>query len=138
MEAGFAMTRQRRMILDALRSVDTHPSADQIYEMVRKRLPRVSLGTVYRNLELLHKAGLIQKLDGNTCKHYDGDTARHCHFRCEGCDQVIDISTQVRVNESEVAAEIPGFKLDGYRVDFFGLCPVCRTKATHKDGNAAK
>jgi Fur family ferric uptake transcriptional regulator len=57
------MTRQRRVILEELRKVNTHPSADEIYEIVRKRLPRISLGTVYRNLEILSESGDIQKLE---------------------------------------------------------------------------
>ena len=57
------MTRQRQIILEELRKVVTHPSADEVYEMVRKRLPRISLGTIYRNLEILSENGDIQKLE---------------------------------------------------------------------------
>jgi Fur family ferric uptake transcriptional regulator len=67
------MTRQRKVILEELRNVDTHPSADEIYEMVRKRLPHISLGTVYRNLEILSETGAIQKLElGCAQKKFDG------------------------------------------------------------------
>ena len=67
------MTRQRRVILEELRKVKTHPSADEIYEIVRKRLPRISLGTVYRNLEILSESGDIQKLEpGCSLKRFDG------------------------------------------------------------------
>jgi len=58
----FRMTRQRRIILEELRKVDSHPTADEVYEMVRRQLPRISLGTVYRNLEILSREGLIQKV----------------------------------------------------------------------------
>ena len=61
-QLNLRMTRQREVILEELRKVNTHPSADEIYEMVRKRLPRISLGTVYRNLEILSKSGDIKKL----------------------------------------------------------------------------
>ena len=57
------MTRQRMVILDELRKVSSHPTADEVYEMVRKNLPRISLGTVYRNLEILSVMGLISKLE---------------------------------------------------------------------------
>ena len=57
------MTRQRRVILEALRGTTSHPTADEVYEMVRRRLPRISLGTVYRNLEILSGEGLVAKLE---------------------------------------------------------------------------
>jgi Fur family ferric uptake transcriptional regulator len=73
------MTNQRQVILEEIQKVNTHPTADEVYETVRKRLPRISLGTVYRNLEILSACGLIQKIgplsnqmrfDGITKKHY--------------------------------------------------------------------
>ena len=68
------MTRQRRVILEELRKVNNHPSAYEIYEFVRKRLPRISLGTVYRNLEILSESGDIQKLEpGCSLKRFDGN-----------------------------------------------------------------
>jgi Fur family ferric uptake transcriptional regulator len=72
------MTRQRRVILEELRKVDTHPSADEVYEMVRKRLPRISLGTIYRNLEILSETGEIQRLEtGSHLKRFDGRADDH-------------------------------------------------------------
>ena len=62
-QQNFRMTRQRGIILEELRKINTHPSADEIYERVRKHLPRISLGTVYRNLEILSELGEIQKLE---------------------------------------------------------------------------
>ena len=85
------MTRQRRVILEELRKVNTHPSADEIYEIVRKRLPRISLGTVYRNLEILSEYGDIQKLEpGCSLKRFDGNPNEHCHIRCVSCDRIAD------------------------------------------------
>ncbi|MCJ7604005.1 MAG: transcriptional repressor, partial [Desulfobulbaceae bacterium] len=68
------MTKQRQVILEELRKVKTHPTADDMYQMLRKKMPKISLGTVYRNLEILSESGIIQKLDvGGTQKRFDGD-----------------------------------------------------------------
>ena len=71
------MTHQRRIILEELRNTRSHPTADEVYEIVRKRIPKISLGTVYRNLELLSESGVIQKLEiGGTQKRFDGTGRR--------------------------------------------------------------
>ena len=80
-QSNLRMTQQRQVILEELRNVNTHPSADEIYEMVRKRLPRISLGTVYRNLEILCASGEIQKLEaGGSIKRFDGNPRNHYDF----------------------------------------------------------
>lgn len=77
-ENKMRMTRQRKIILEEVRKVNTHPSADEIYEMVRLRLPRISLGTVYRNLEILSELGKIQKLQlSGSLKRFDWNTNKH-------------------------------------------------------------
>lgn len=79
------MTRQRSVILEELRKVTTHPSADGIYEMVRKRLPRISLGTIYRNLEILFENGDIRRLDtGSHLRRFDGRAEDHYHCAATG------------------------------------------------------
>ncbi|PKN21112.1 MAG: transcriptional repressor, partial [Deltaproteobacteria bacterium HGW-Deltaproteobacteria-3] len=76
------ITKQRQIILDELCSVTSHPTADVLYQMVRKRLPKISLGTVYRNLEIMSECGIIQKLDiGGTQKRFDGAPHIHYHVR---------------------------------------------------------
>ena len=121
------MTRQRKVILEELRKVDTHPSADEVYEMVRKRLPRISLGTVYRNLEILSKSGEIQKLEiGCNLKRFDGIAENHYHIRCLHCDRVIDApeGLDIAVNH-DLKKHINGFKILGHRLEFIGLCSQC-------------
>ena len=86
------MTKQRQVILEELRKVKTHPTADDMYQMLRKKMPKISLGTVYRNLEILSESGIIQKLDvGGTQKRFDGDISIHSHVRCVDCGRVGDI-----------------------------------------------
>lgn len=124
------MTRQRKIILEELRKVDTHPSADEVYEMVRKRLPRISLGTVYRNLEILSEQGDIQKLEpGCSLKRFDGNPSEHCHVRCIRCDRIADVpmTTDLEIDLDKVNSA--DFKIIGHRLEFLGLCPRCSGKS---------
>jgi Fur family ferric uptake transcriptional regulator len=121
------MTRQRTVILEELRKVDTHPSADEIYEMVRKRLPRVSLGTIYRNLEILSGSGEIQKLDsGSSLKRYDGRVDGHYHIRCERCGRLADIFFDPGVDLVSRVRDFTDYAVVGHKLEFVGVCPDCR------------
>jgi len=85
------MTRQRRTIMDVLENGKDHPPADEIYKRVRRRLPRISLGTVYRNLDLLAEHGMIRKLEfAGSQRRFDGKTDNHYHVRCTACGRVED------------------------------------------------
>ena len=86
-------SKQREAILNALRSTDTHPTAAQVYAMVKKELPNISLGTVYRNLDALTQSGDILGIsvgDGNT--HFDGDSSHHLHLHCNKCGKISDFA----------------------------------------------
>jgi Fur family ferric uptake transcriptional regulator len=120
------MTRQRQVILEELRKVKTHPSADEVYEMVRKRLPRISLGTVYRNLEILSESGEIKKLEpGSSLKRFDGNPSEHFHIRCIRCNRIADMPMASDF-EIDLADMTPTeYEILGHRLEFFGLCPHC-------------
>ena len=80
------LTTQRQIILEELAKVKTHPTASELYDMVRKRLSRIGLGTVYRNLELMADSGMILKIEvGGTQKRFDATTDDHYHIRCSAC-----------------------------------------------------
>lgn len=133
---GICMTQQRRVILEELRSLTSHPTADDIYQMVRKRVPHISLGTVYRNLEILSDCGLIQTLHtSGTQKRFDGNPENHCHVRCQNCGRVDDTSVEPLVDLADAVAEITGYDIIGYRLEFIGLCASCR-KALNDSGLA--
>jgi Fur family ferric uptake transcriptional regulator len=120
------MTRQRQIILEELRKVDCHPSADEVYEMVRKRLPRISLGTVYRNLEILSDLGEIQKLElGGDLKRFDRKPNKHYHIRCMNCGRVDDapIAPLNQIEDELYGATV--YTIIGHRLEFEGLCPQC-------------
>ena len=86
------MSRQRQVILSELRKLKTHPTADDLYLIIKKIMPNISLGTVYRNLNLLAEQGVILKLENaGTIKRFDGNAIKHYHFRCKKCHEIIDI-----------------------------------------------
>ncbi|MDZ7760313.1 MAG: transcriptional repressor [Desulfovermiculus sp.] len=119
------VTPQRRVILEELRKVDTHPTADELYEMVRKRLPKVSLGTIYRNLDLLSSEGIIQKLQvGNSQMRFDGNPESHMHITCLQCRRVADVFHGP--DTSGVCREVQtDFTVLGCTVLLYGMCPEC-------------
>lgn len=128
----FRMTRQRQVILEELGKVDTHPTADEIYERVRQRIPRISLGTVYRNLELLAESSVIQRLDGcDTQRRFDGNPANHYHILCEECGRVDDLPFQPLSSIDEIPFGISDYEVHGHLLIFTGLCPACHR---HKSG----
>ncbi len=127
-QLNLRMTRQRRVILEELCKVDTHPCADEVYAMVRKRLPRISLGTVYRNLEILAVSGDIQKLElGCTQKRFDGKTEKHYHLRCVRCDRVVDAPVDFDVTIKHDRKSATDFTIIGHKLEFIGICPECIT-----------
>jgi Fe2+ or Zn2+ uptake regulation protein len=124
------MTRQRMVILEELLKQNTHPSADEIYQWVRRRMPRISLGTVYRNLEVLANMGKIQKLElSGALKRYDWNTNKHYHIRCVCCDRVDDapIAPLNQLEDDLYGATV--FEIIGHNLEFTGLCPECSKKS---------
>ncbi|HEB51171.1 MAG TPA: transcriptional repressor [Desulfobulbus sp.] len=123
------LTTQRQIILEELAKVKTHPTASELYDMVRKRLPRIGLGTVYRNLELMAENGMILKLEvGGTQKRFDATTEDHYHIRCSQCGRVDDIDIPVIDSLVESAAESTEYQILGHHVEFTGICPDCQKK----------
>jgi len=129
-------TKQRQIILEELRRSRKHPTAAELYESVRKRLPRISLGTVYRNLELLASAGHIRKLPlGGETMRYDGDLGRHYHIRCVECGKIDDVEIQAfDLNAAGLA--LPGdYEILGHRLEFIGVCKSCRGRRKTVDSS---
>ncbi len=125
----YRMTPQRKVILEEVRKMNNHPSADEIYEAVRKKLPRISLGTVYRNLEILSEQGEIQKLElTDSVNRYDWDTRKHYHIRCVRCGRVDNapIAPMQQLENELYGATV--FTILGHRLEFIGLCPECSKK----------
>ncbi|NLW80645.1 MAG: transcriptional repressor [Desulfovibrionales bacterium] len=122
------LTNQRRIILEELQSVSTHPTADEVYGLVRQKMPRISLGTVYRNLEVLSSLGLVRKLENAAGqKRFDGDTSPHHHIRCEVCGKVGDIYDAPDISGIEKGLH-SDFQVTGFILEFSGICPHCQAR----------
>ena len=118
-------SRQREAILKVLRATDTHPTANWIYDEVRREIPNISLGTVYRNLDALAKAGMILSIDvGDGFTHYDGDTSAHLHLQCKCCEKIDDL----RFDDSLITslADMQGFAHEKAVYVLSGLCKNCK------------
>jgi Fur family peroxide stress response transcriptional regulator len=124
---GSRLTRQRRAILDLLKSTRAHPTADEIYEAVRKDLPNISKGTVYRNLQVLIDSGEVAILDiRGTLSRYENRRESHYHFRCQACGRVIDIDEPVDPGLDDKVSRKTGFVVSGHQIEFRGWCAICR------------
>lgn len=120
------MTKQRQVILEELCKVTTHPTADEMYQMIRKRLPKISLGTVYRNLEILSELGMVLKLDvGGTQKRFDGHVENHYHVRCTECGCVGDLHMSTDHEIEQQAQTLTDFEIKRHSLEFIGVCPEC-------------
>jgi Fur family transcriptional regulator, peroxide stress response regulator len=120
-------TKQREAILEVLRNTKSHPTADQIYDEVRKSIPNISKGTVYRNLQVLQSDGLICVLNINgTQSRYEAKQESHYHFRCERCGRVVDLDEPVNAELDARVATSTGFKVFHHQTDFRGLCKECQ------------
>ena len=129
MSKNTRMTKQRKAILKVLKNTDIHPTADWIYEQVKEEIPNISLGTVYRNLNVLEEMGEIMVLDyGSTYSRFDGNPHNHYHFKCNNCSQVFDLDEEVFKDlNHKINSETP-FKVEEHRLEFYGLCPECQNK----------
>jgi Fe2+ or Zn2+ uptake regulation protein len=122
------LTKQKATILEILRSVESHPTAEWLYQEARKKIPGLSLGTVYRNLNQLRDNGEIMELDfGSNQSRYDGNAKNHYHFSCIECGKVYDMHISLIKAIEQRAKEEKRFMVSGYRLEYYGLCPSCQT-----------
>ena len=126
-ERNLRMTRQRQVILEELKATDQHPSADDLYSRVKRKLPRISLGTVYRNLEILTELGEIQTiaLAGNL-KRFDGIPHNHYHMRCMHCARLVDAPVEVIDSLERALQGKTEFLILSHKLEFIGICPACQ------------
>ena len=123
------MTNQREMILRELQRCKEHLTADELYERVKKKMPRISLATVYRNLEILSDAGLLGKLEvGGRQKRFDWDCSPHDHIYCVSCQRVDDLNLDRSTFENLSQKSLCGYEVSGYRLEFVGICSDCRKR----------
>ena len=124
---GCHMTRQRVAVYDYLGRVDHHPTADEVYLAVKQELPRVSLATVYKNLEALIECGLASKLTyGDGAARYDIRTDQHHHTRCLKCGKIRDLDPDDSGETLRCIKPPAGFQVVDYRLELIGYCRDCQ------------
>ena len=130
MEPTVKQFRKRNAILSCLRCTHIHPSAEDIYRMLQAEHPDISLATVYRNLGLFKRQGLIQSLGAvDGIERFDADTRPHVHFICTGCDRVMDLpDLEPPISLSREAQARTGCQVDGCQLTFTGLCERCQAE----------
>lgn len=115
-------------MLEELTKVSTHPDAKTLLSMVRRRIPAVSLGTIYRNLNILRDEGKIIELNlGRYSCHYDADISTHHHFFCLLCQKVFDLKGYI-FSGIDKRLQKQGFYVQYQRIHLYGHCPGCRNK----------
>lgn len=125
-------TIQRRTILEELRKVNCHPTAEELFQLVHLRLPRISLGTVYRNLAVLEGEGLVRRIDGHDrTVRYDGHTAPHSHLCCSVCGRVEDVLLTEDQHDAvrTVLQPLLHDRIRGFSLDFSGFCRDCQERS---------
>jgi Fur family peroxide stress response transcriptional regulator len=136
-DRGLRLTAPRHAVLKVVRSIKTHPTAEEVHRLVIRRAPGVSLGTVYRNLRLLVDAGLLGELPGPRTR-FDANTRAHHHFTCLRCGRIADVEAPVdephsRALSKRVEART-GLTITHHRIDFFGRCRECHGQGRARPG----
>ncbi len=128
-------SKQREVILKILQNTYIHPTADWIYEQARKVIPNISLGTVYRNLNLLRDEGLIREvtIHGSSSARYDANLEPHHHFICLKCNSVYDLPIQDKNLNLETSLIGKNFKVKFIKLDIFGICDKCLTDESNQN-----
>jgi Fur family peroxide stress response transcriptional regulator len=122
-------TKQRQAILNLLRGMTSHPTANRIFDEVRKVIPNISKGTVYRNLRILRETGQISELNlSGTVSRFEGRQDNHYHFRCDNCGRVFDVDEPVDIELNRRVAGKTGFKISYHQLEFRGLCRDCQDR----------
>src|SRR5437763_9431741 len=126
--AGIPLTHQRQVIYDTLIAMPGHPSPEEVYAKVRKRIPSISLATVYKNLNRFLKAGLLQEMSiHHGSLRVEVNEQPHHHPVCASCRTIEDIDSE-QIGPLHVRGRLPkGFSVQRFSVDVIGICARCRS-----------
>ncbi len=124
-------TKQRNIIYEILSSTDSHPTADWIYERARKVIPNISLGTVYRNLNILKEEGKIIEITDSKQSRFDARTTPHYHFKCKICENIYDIEIEDVFDFKNIKLTKKGFEIHEASVILSGICPACKNSGNN-------
>lgn len=129
----YRLTNQRLVILEHLRKNKSHPTAEQIYEKVRRQLPSISFGTVYRNLDFLRQHGYIKEFVVNKVSRYESRVDSHVHLVCEQCGRIEDLPDKELVLEAKKLTTRQRFFARSDNLEIRGICADCQKKMPLKD-----
>lgn len=130
------VSEQCRAIIEELCRMNVHPTANDIYRSLRNRMPRISLGTVYRNLELLSQKGIVKKIHAvGTQRRYDGNTVKHYHIHCNQCGRLDDLPAIELKCVTDLVGEISDYHILWHNIVFIGICPACKAGERFEDGS---
>jgi Fur family peroxide stress response transcriptional regulator len=125
--SGLKLTPQRLAILAYLEGNKDHPSAEDIYKVVSRKFPTMSLATVYNTLQTLKQQGLIRELTMDPYKmRFDPQPTPHHHLICIDCQKIVDIHTKLKINLPETEGE--EFEIIGNHIEFYGRCLNCKIR----------
>ena len=120
-------TVQREIVLEELRGLANHPTADEVYEAVHAKHPSISKATVYRILGKLSDEGVALRVKiNNGADHFDHQVFDHYHVRCIRCGRVDDVEAALLTGVNEEAQRTSGYKICGHTLQFDGICPECQ------------
>lgn len=127
---------QRSLVHRIVQSAQDHPTAQTVFERARIHIPSISLGTVYRNLQLLVEQGLLRerKFDNRPAR-YEAKRHHHYHISCLRCGALEDLSVPYQAVLDRRVQETVPYKLKGHRMEFYGICPQCQAD-TRRRGRA--
>jgi Fe2+ or Zn2+ uptake regulation protein len=132
-------TKQRQAIFEAVERHGGHLTADEIHKLVKRRFPRLSLGTVYRNLRVLVALGCLRELDfGMAVTHFESIKDSHYHLICRVCGSISDVEAPIEPCLNTLVAKargIGGFQIEEHRLDFIGVCASCQSKPKNAGRN---
>ncbi len=119
-------TIQRALVLEAVRSLHSHPTSADVYEVVRERHPNISRATVYRNLNVLVDRGAVLRVEvPNGADRFDFHNEPHYHALCRVCGRVVDIDMPYQHDLAEKVNDAHGFAIEQHHIIFEGICPEC-------------
>jgi Fur family peroxide stress response transcriptional regulator len=124
------LTRQRSLVLEVVRRPNEHPTATEVFERARQKMPGISFATVYNSLRYLKDAGLICEIAsfGKSPSRYDSETYRHDHAVCFSCGKLVDFDLPGTVALTRAAARASHFQAESVHLTLYGRCPDCRDK----------
>ena len=132
---GQRMTSQRRLLFDIISDAEGHLDADVLFRRAKERDPRISLSTVYRNLQLFKQEGLVKERHFSEEHHYYEirESVEHCHLVCRNCGTVLEIETPLTGEITRLAESESQFHVTDIEVNLQGYCPLCQAKRTRNE-----